>query len=170
MILPGLIGHFIFLWGWLFSIFFFFFAVFFNQRLCPRSYILRFMAAGLPPSLSALHAELTVSCGSVGAAGMVSVLTFGGGGGGGGREGVEAKANAGDLGLEGERWGSAVSVRTDGIHVSRGSQKGKDRLCSPPSHLLFFFKSPQRMTIYTTLTDEQQPFCPFVTRCNLASF
>lgn len=35
------------------------------------------MAAGLPPSLSALHAELTVS--STGAAGMVSAQKPGGG-------------------------------------------------------------------------------------------
>lgn len=97
MILPGLIGHFIFLWGWLFS--FFFFSLFFGTSapllpsVCIHIFCV-FMAGGLPPSLSALHAQLTVS--SAGAAGMVSVLKLGGGG-------REAKANASDLGLEGWR-------------------------------------------------------------------
>lgn len=62
----------LYLWGWLFSIVYFFFAVFLTSAplfpsVCIHIFCV-FMAAGLPPSLSALHAELTVSCGSAGAA------------------------------------------------------------------------------------------------------
>lgn len=141
MILPGLIGHSIFLWGWLFSIVsFFFFCCFFNQRPsfspCPHSYILCFYGCRPAPfSISAARRADSELCmvqrGLL--ARMVSVLTLGGGWEGG-REGVrvgaEAKANAGDLGLGGG------AVRTDGTHVSRGSQKGKDRL---HSFFIFFF-------------------------------
>lgn len=103
------------------------------------------MAAGLPPPLSALHAELTVSW----AAGMVNVLTLGGGGGSGGMEGVgeerlRLRLTQVTLGWRAGGEGGGGNELT--ALVNRGSQKGKDRLHSFLS-LSLFFKSPQRITI-----------------------